>query len=193
MWKYADSIRGVDPNIFKVSYTINFTDLAKAEEVKNTIEKLENVAFVNSSDETAEKLIDLAKGIRIGTFVILICLIIFAVSIIMNIIRLTVHSRRREISIMKYVGATNGFIRWPFAVEGMIIGLVSGLISTGLLAAVYSIIGNSEWFIAFINKIGLTLLNFSDMVNLVILVYMVLGIGIGAIGSSISMRKYLKV
>ena len=94
---------------------------------------------------------------------------------------------------MKYVGATNGFIRWPFAVEGMIIGVIAGAISTGLLAVIYSVAVGNDGFVGFISKMGLTLLHFSDMVNLVVIVYLVLGIGIGVLGSTISMRKYLKV
>ena len=186
-------LEGHDERIFKVSYIVTFTDLEKSNALQEQISKFENVAEIKSSNETMHTLVKFARGVRIGTFVISICLIIFAVFIITNTIRLTVHARRREISIMKYVGATNGFIRWPFAVEGMIIGLISGTISTGLLAGVYTMAANNEGFIQFISKLGLTLLNFSEMINLVVLVFLVLGIGIGVLGSTISMRKYLKV
>ena len=94
---------------------------------------------------------------------------------------------------MKYVGATNGFIRWPFAVEGMIIGLISGAASTGILSGIYYMIAHNYTFTQFIGKIGLTLLPFSEMLNTIIIIYLVLGIGIGVLGSTISMRKYLKV
>ena len=138
-------------------------------------------------------MVRIAKGIRIGTYVILASLIIFAIFIITNTIKLTVHARRREISIMKYVGATNNFIRWPFAVEGMIIGLISGAISIGILSVIYSLIVRWQGFVQFLAKLGLTLLKFSDMFDLIVIVYLVLGIGIGVLGSTISMRKYLKV
>ena len=94
---------------------------------------------------------------------------------------------------MKYVGATNGFIRWPFAVEGIIIGLISGAIAIALLYGVYSLALSNDSFLSFISKMGLTLLHFSDMFTLIILVYLVLGIVVGVLGSTISMRKYLKV
>ena len=94
---------------------------------------------------------------------------------------------------MKYVGATNSFIRWPFVVEGIIIGLISGTVSIGILSGLYTLVAGNAEFVDFLAKLGLTLLNFSDMLNLIIIVYLVLGVGIGIIGSSVSMRKYLKV
>ena len=186
-------LEGHDESIFKVSYIVTFTDLRKSSTVQDRISKLNNVVEIKSSNETMTTLVKIAKGLRVATYVISICLIIFAVFIITNTIKLTVHARRREISIMKYVGATNGFIRWPFAVEGMIIGVIAGAISTGLLAGIYTIAVSSDGFVKFMSKLGLTLLHFTDMLNLVVLVYLVLGIGIGVLGSTISMRKYLKV
>ena len=189
----ADLLNGVDESIFPASYIITLTDLKLSESIQKEIETLDNVDDIRSSNETISTLVKIARGIKIGTYVISICLIIFAIFIITNTIKLTVHARRREISIMKYVGATNGFIRWPFAVEGMIIGLISGAISTGLLSGIYTLIFNNDKFIQFISKMNLTLLHFTDMLDLVIIVYLVLGIGVGVLGSTISMRKYLKV
>ncbi len=186
-------MEGIDENVFPVSYIVTLTDLRLSNQIQSKIEKLEHIDEVRSSNDTINALVKIAKGIRVATYVILLSLIIFAVFIITNTIKLTVHARRREISIMKYVGATNGFIRWPFAVEGMIIGLISGAISIGILAALYSLIVRWQGLIQFLSKIGLTLLNFSDMLNLILIVYVVLGIGIGVLGSTISMRKYLKV
>ena len=189
----ADLLEGRDESIFPVSYVITFTDLSKASSIQDKISKMENVSEINSSNETIGTLVKIAKGIRIATYVISICLVVFAIFIIANTIKLTVHARRREISIMKYVGATNSFIRWPFAVEGMIIGVIAGVISTALLAAIYSLAVENAGFVGFISKMGLTLLNFSELINLVVIVYLALGIGIGVLGSTISMRKYLKV
>ena len=186
-------MENVPENIFQVSYVITLTDLKLSNQIQEQIRKLDKVEDIKSSNETINTLVKIAGGIKIGTYVILVSLVIFAVFIITNTIKLTVHARRREISIMKYVGATNWFIRWPFAVEGMIIGLISGAISIGILAAIYSLIVRAQGFIQFLAKLGLTLLKFSDMFNLIVIVYLILGIGIGALGSTISMRKYLKV
>ena len=186
-------LEGRDESIFQVSYIVTLTDLAKSNNIKNQISNLDKVESIRSSNETINTLVKIARGIKIATYVIAICLIIFAIFIIANTIKLTVHARRREISIMKYVGATNGFIRWPFAVEGMIIGVISGAIATGLLSVIYSLAVSNDGFVNFMSKIGLTLLHFTDMLNLVIIVYLFLGIGVGVLGSTISMRKYLKV
>lgn len=182
-----------EANIFPASYVVTLTDLKLSSNVQMQINDLANVKKITSSDETINTLVKIASGIKIATYVVLVALIVFCVFIISNTIKLTVHARRKEISIMKYVGATNNFIRWPFAVEGIIIGLISGTVSIGILAGLYTLIGNSDGFIAFLAKIGLTLLNFSDMLDLIVIVYLVLGVGIGIVGSSLSMRKYLKV
>ncbi len=114
-------------NIFTASYVVTLTDLNLNQQVQNEISKLDNVKKITSSNQTVTTLIDLSNGIKIVTGVILLLLIVISVFIIANTIKLTVHARRKEISIMKYVGATNGFIRWPFIVEGMIIGIISSL------------------------------------------------------------------
>ena len=134
-----------------------------------------------------------ANGIKIVTAVILVLLVIISIFIISNTIKLTVHARRKEISIMKYVGATNSFIRWPFIVEGMIIGILASAISILIVGGAYSLLAEQAVNNSFMIKIGLSLLSFKDMISSIIVVYMLLGIGIGALGSVISMRKYLKV
>ena len=180
-------------NIFSDSYVVTLTDLNLLEQVQEEISKLDNVKEITSSNETVSTLIDLANGIKIVTGVILVLLIIISIFIIANTIKLTVHARRKEISIMKYVGATNGFIRWPFIVEGMIIGIISSAISILLVAIAYNFIAEQMVNSQFMKMVGVSLVGFSDMFSSIIFVYMLLGIGIGASGSIISMRKYLKV
>ena len=180
-------------NIFTASYVVTLTDLNLNQQVQDEIMKLDNVKKIASSNQTVSTLIDLSNGIKIVTGVILILLIIISVFIISNTIKLTVHARRKEISIMKYVGATNGFIRWPFIVEGMIIGIISSLISILLVGVAYNFIAEQMVNASFMKIMGVSLVSFGDMFNSIIIVYMLLGIGIGALGSIISMRKYLKV
>ena len=180
-------------NIFPASYVVTMTDLSKSKEVQDQILTFENVKKITSKDDTVSTLINLANGIKIVTGVILLLLVIISIFIIANTIKLTVHARRREISIMKYVGATNGFIRWPFIVEGMIIGIFASIISIVIVGLAYSFIAQSLVNSEFMQVINMSLVTFSDMFNSIIFVYMLLGIGIGAMGSVISMRKYLKV
>ena len=181
-------------NIFTASYVVTLTDLTKSEAVQNQINTYTDVVKkINSKDEVVTTLINLANGIKIVTGVILVLLIIISIFIIANTIKLTVHARRKEISIMKYVGATNGFIRWPFIVEGMIIGILASFISIVIVGGAYSFIADKLVSSEFMQLINMSLISFGDMFNSIIFVYMLLGIGIGVLGSVISMRKYLKV
>ena len=183
----------IERNIFPASYEVTLTNLELNEEVQQNILKIENVDEIRSSNLVIDQIIRLAKGIKVVTWVILVLLIIISTAIISNTIKLTVHARRKEISIMKYVGATNSFIRWPFLVEGMIIGVLAGAISVAIIGISYTVIANQLSGQVFFELANLKLIEFKDIFELILLVYLGLGIGIGAIGSGISMRKYLEV
>ena len=189
-----DLLEGYEENnIFPASYIVTLTDLTKSQEVQDQILTFDNIKKITSKDETVTTLINLANGIKIVTGVILVLLVIISIFIIANTIKLTVHARRKEISIMKYVGATNGFIRWPFMVEGMIIGIASALFSLLILGGIYNYVAE-KIAIAFVSiQLPVQLLTFSDIFNWLLVVYLIIGIGIGAIGSAISMKKYLEV
>ena len=193
--RYGDKAYLFEPyqDIIPDSYIINFTDLSLVKEVETQITELENVDKVTSANETMEKLVSITNGIRIVTILILAGLVIGAIFIISNTIKLTVYARRKEISIMKYVGATNSFIRWPFIVEGIIIGIMAACLSILIIGGSYKIISTKLLESAIIQNLGITLVSFADMFTMLIIVYLLLGIGIGVIGSAISMRKYLEV
>lgn len=198
--KYMEDLLGSDAveeykerNIFPVAYNVTLTDLSLNDEVKNEIKQIPQVDDIVSSNQLIAQILRLAKGVKYVTAGILALLIVISVSIISNTIKLTVHARRKEISIMKYVGATNSFIRWPFLVEGIIIGVVAGLLSVGIVGLVYTGIANQISSTDFLETVHWKLLDFKDMFNLILVVYLGLGIGIGALGSGISMRKYLEV
>lgn len=187
-----------DNNIFADSVVVKLKDLEKSAEVQEQINKIEingqkYVKKITSSDDTINALINIANGIRLVTGVILVLLIAISIFIISNTIKLTVHARRKEISIMKYVGATNSFIRSPFVVEGVIIGIISGLFTMLIIAGGYHLVATKIIKVFAELNLGISLLQFNDMALLILIVYMVLGIGIGVIGSMISMKKYLEV
>lgn len=184
-------LNGMD--IFPASYIVKLTDLQKSAQVQDEINKLDNVKNINSSDETTEKLVSLGNTINIITGIILVLLILISIFIIGNTIKLTVHARRKEISIMKYIGATNSFIRAPFVVEGIIIGTIASMLSVVLIGLAYNMISSRIVGSSLNNIIGFNLLSFQDLFSLIIIVYALLGIGIGIIGSAMSMRRYLKV
>ena len=94
---------------------------------------------------------------------------------------------------MKYVGATNSFIRWPFVVEGILIGIVAAVITLVIVGFVYDFVIQEIEGSKVLQSMGVTLLQFSELVRLIAVVYAILGVGVGVIGSSISMKKYLEV
>ena len=94
---------------------------------------------------------------------------------------------------MKYVGATNSFIRWPFIVEGIVIGIISSMISILIVGGTYNIITTKMAASDFVRVMGMNLVGLNEMLVSIIAVYLILGIGIGTVGSVVSMRKYLKV
>ncbi len=180
-------------NIFPASFVVTLTDLSLAIDIEAKISSLENVKKITSNNETILALMNIANIFRIAIGVIFMFLLIISITIIANTIRLTVFARRKEISIMKYVGATNRFIRWPFIIEGMIIGILAAALTIFVIGAIYN--GVIQWIeqANVLQSIGVTLLQFSEIVRLIAIVYLALGIGVGVVGSSISMKKYLEV
>ena len=187
---------------FPPSFIITFTNLEKVDEVATQIEKLDNVIGTTKEDQkqNTNALVSFSRNVNIALVVIGGILVVFSMVIIGNTIKLTVHARRKEISIMKYVGATNNFIRAPFIVEGIIIGIISSFISIIVLAGLYvwikgNIIGNGleSWLKGLGVTSGIQLLEFSQMFAQISIIFVTLGIGIGVTGSVLSMKKYLKV
>lgn len=189
----ADVMSGREPADFSPAYSITLTDLKLNEQVQAELQKLDNIKRIVSNDDTVNKLSKVAEWIRNVTIIILTILIVISFFIISNTIKLTVYARRKEISIMKYVGATNGFIRVPFIIEGVIIGLMAGIISILFIGGGYNLITNKIMGNSIIQKLDVDILSFTNIAGQVVLVYLILGIGIGIIGSLISMKKYLDV
>lgn len=195
--KYLDGhtslMDGMEPDFFSDSYIVTLSDLDLNESVQAEMQKLPHFKRIASSNQTISALSTIGKWIRIVTGTILVILILNSIFIIANTIKLTVHARRKEISIMKYVGATNSFIRTPFMIEGIIIGLTSSAISLGLVGAIYNWCAIKMAQSETIQLIGINMLQFSDLFSSILIVFIILGVGIGILGSRISMKKYLDV
>lgn len=189
--KIVEGWRSANP--FRASYVVRLTDLKESKNVESQISGLANVSSVQMKSKLIDVLIKISWWLKVITVGVIVIFIAISTFIIVYTIKLTVYARRREISIMKYVGATNSFIRWPFLVEGVIIGVIAGLLSVGIVGLAYTGIANQLSGTEFLETVHWKLLDFKDMFNLILTVYLVLGIGIGVIGSRISMRKYLEV
>ena len=175
------------------SYSITLTDLSKNNVVQAEIEKMPHVKNIRNQDDIISTVIVISRSVKI--FVISISAILIGVSVVIisNTIKLSVYSRRKEISIMKYVGASNGFIRGPFVVESILMGLIAVGISTLLIYLTYGFVTQSLLEIGTAQSLTITVIPFIDMLPELLVSYVVLAIGIGVIGSSISMKRYLEV
>lgn len=172
------------------SIIIKINSLEAADDVAAKAAALEGIEDVKYYKETVDKLMDATRFIQLAAVIVMIFLIVVSVVVVSNTIKLTVFNRAREISIMKYVGATNWFIRGPFLAEGIIIGLFSAGISVGISALIYDkivdMIGQEVFIVLSTPMVPVEFLVYN-----LIWIFAALGVSIGACGSIISMRKFL--
>ena len=185
-------VEGVD-NFLDNSYNVRLSDLGNANAVEEKIAAIDGVDRGRSSKDVEDKLLHISRIVNMVSFWMYLLLTVVSISIITNTIRIAVFARRKEINIMKYIGATNWFIRWPFIIEGMIIGLIASAISFGVaflgyhytLNYITNALGNEFVGFQFVGK--------GQMMGLLAVILLIVGPLIGTIGSGISVRKHLKV
>lgn len=171
------------------AYKITVDDLSQFDDTVKSIKKLDHIDMVRENRDLAKRLVSIRHGVEIIAIVIVVVLLAISVFIISNTIRLTVYSRRLEISIMKSVGATNSFVRLPFIVEGMILGIISGVVSLGLVWVFYDFAVSQ--FTDILGYLSLDALNFQDYALIMLGAFVVIGIFTGVGGSAITMGRYL--
>lgn len=167
---------------------VTMIDMARFDDTLAEIRQLDGVDTIQSQGDLAEKITAIKKGVAIAGFWIIAILMIISLVIVSNTIRVTMYNRKLEISIMKAVGATDAFVRLPFVVEGMLIGLVSAFVSDGLLYFCYRIATET-----ISTTLGTTdIVRFGDVAWYLLLVFIAIGLISGALGSIIMIGKYLK-
>ncbi|MDD6062467.1 MAG: permease-like cell division protein FtsX [Oscillospiraceae bacterium] len=173
------------------SFEVHLDNMELFDQTLEEIKTLENIQYVRESRELATFLVTLRRSvsyISIGAVALLLLVSLFIIS---NTVRMTMHSRRLEISIMKNVGATNSFIRWPFMVEGMVLGAFSGIVSLGIVFGLYQLIltslSGALSQLQLINPVP-----FSKYWYWILIGFEAIGIFTGGFGSAISIKKYLK-
>lgn len=171
------------------AYKVTVKDLEQFTATVKQIKKLNHIDTVRQNTDLAKKLAKISNGISIISIVIIAVLFAISLFIISNTIKLTVYSRRLEISIMKSVGATNSFVQLPFVVEGVILGVVAGVLSLFAVWGIYELAINR--FGDVFSSIGLDPLKFTDYAWIMLGVFVAIGIVSGVGGSLITMRKYL--
>lgn len=174
-------------NPYRDSFKVSLKDLNLTEQVSQKIAKIQGVANITDFQETAGIIYSISESIKNFSLWVIIVLGVISAFIISNSIKVSVFSRRKEIHIMKYIGATNWFVRWPFLVEGMVVGFYGALIAFGVIWLVYWRLYSS------ISIQFLQLVPFNAMAWVLIGSFLIVGIVIGFVGSLISIRKHLKV
>ena len=168
------------------AYKVTFADLTRFEETVALLQNVDQVLTVSSKSELVVKLRSINQIVTVVGIWVVGLLFIVSLFIITNTIKLTMYVRRLEISIMKSVGATDGFIRTPFLVEGIIIGLVSGLVSFGIVSYVYV-----TALSAVSSVITFGLVSYDNLWLYCLIIFVVAGSLAGSVGSMISISKYL--
>lgn len=186
----AALFEGFDEIPLPDAYKVTVKDLSQFETTVSQIKQINKVDSVRENSDLASKLLSLRHAVSIVSVGLVVMLFLVALFIISNTIRITMFSRKLEISIMKAVGATNWFIRWPFMIEGMILGTISGIVSLGVLWGLYAVA--EKVFAQTLSLIGFSLVPFSEYWWQILLVFVAIGLFTGGFGSLVSMAKYLK-
>lgn len=194
MGEYTGLLDGVE-DIFPASYRVTVVDLELIDETSRQFVNLPGVDEVTTPTELAGVMVTIRDAVNYGGWGLVGILGLVSIIIISNTIRLTVFARRREISIMKYVGATNAFIRLPFFVEGMTVGTIAGLISSGVVCAAYYFVVKyiQESSNLWVARITTTILPLSSIWYGIVIGFVLFGVTIGSLGTLNSIRKHLKV
>lgn len=191
----ADFLVGIYPGsgVFPRSFTIEVRTFEEQENIVNIVSNMAEIESARHDQEGLDLILGITSGIRLVSIIVILFLGLISTIIIVNTIKITVSARKSEISIMKYVGATNSFIRWPFLVEGILIGFLGAILALIIsyfiyTAALTNIITNFYQITA--------ILELREVVDVFIVlapIAIAMGIFIGFIGSASSIRKYLKV
>lgn len=176
-------------NPLRDAYVLTLTDVSHASAVAEAAAKLEGVEEVTNRQDLIQSILSITNTVKHISLWMLLVLAAISVFIISNTIKLGMFSRRKEINIMKFVGATDWFIRWPFIIEGMILGAVGAVVAATLVLVGYgSVFGSAQEFMG-----NIALLETTEVFNVIVVSFLVMGMGIGMTGSAMSIRKHLYV
>ncbi|NMB06792.1 MAG: ABC transporter permease [Tissierellia bacterium] len=185
-------LEGLEPNPLNNSYIVKLKDIEYADEVVDKLSKLDGVEDINYYQDLIEKMIVIANYVRGGGLIITAILILISIFIISNTIKITVTARKREVNIMKYVGATNGYIRGPFIIEGVLFGLIGAILSILIVNYGYDYFFHTistELYVLF----TVYLVPPKALIKDISIIFVSIGMGIGALGSMVSLKRFLNV
>ena len=181
----------IDASVLRNRYVIYLNDITLMEQTKEALENVPGVADVNAEVGIAKGFITVRNVVSVITAILIVILLVVSLFMMSNTIKLATFTRREEIAIMKMVGANNGFIRFPFVVEGLIMGLLGAGIGFLMQWAIYNFI--SERIMNSMAGNLFTVLPFGTIMTPLLLVYLAVGVLVGAFGGGMAIRNYLKV
>lgn len=185
-----DLVEGLEKsNPLPESYVVKVQNADTVESVVKSTEGLNGIEKVVANEDLVDQIAKITNGVKWVGFAALLIMIPISLLLIGNTIKLAVYARKREINIMKYVGATDWFIRWPFVIEGVIIGLIGSILSSLILQYCYRIVYKKLSSII----IMLNLITPEYLLTNILWIFVLSGILIGGLGSILSIRKFLKV
>ena len=181
----------LDSNPFPASYIVKIKDTSKIQGIIDALKDLPGVESIDNQQDMIDTMQNVISGIRWVGIILFIVLIAVSVFLIMNTTRLTVYSRRKEIGIMKFVGATDWFIRWPFIIEGIVIGLSGAVLATIVLFFIYKAVFN--YLTGSITMMLTSFIPATYVFSTLLWIFMLCGVVIGAVASILAIRRFLKV
>ena len=187
----SDLAEGLDDQVLRDRYVIHLTDIARMEETKSALEGVAGIAKVKAHLDYAKTFITVRNVVSVVSLALIVMLVFVSIFIMSNTIKLATFGRREEIAIMKMVGASNGFIRLPFVVEGLVLGILGG--GLGFLAewGIYELL--TKKVVGSVAGSFLPVLPFDQIALPLFVAYMAIGVFIGAFGGVNAIRNYLDV
>ena len=188
---YSELFMDIPAETLRDRYSIHVDDIELMSDTVKEVQGVEGIAEVRAAMEIADGFVMLRNVATAIAVILIIMLVLISVFIIANTIKLATFIRREEIAIMKMCGATNWFIRWPFLVEGILLGVVGGLVAYVAQWGIYGLIGKAMMNSGILEII--TMIPFHDLNGLLLTVFLLVGFIIGGGGSALAIRKFLKV
>jgi cell division transport system permease protein len=187
----AGLLEDIDSSVFRHRYAVYMNDISLMQQTRDDVMQVTGIAKVNAHLELAEGFITVRNVVSAISIVLVVLLVVVSVFIMTNTIKLATYGRREEIAIMKMVGATNSFIRLPFIIEGLVLGLVGGILAFFIQWGLYELISGSV--MSGIAGTFIAVLPFTSLMYPVLAVFLGTGFLVGMFGGVIAIRNYLKV
>jgi cell division transport system permease protein len=190
---YEDSslLEDLDSDVLRDRYIVYLDDISQMEETQKELATLDGIVKVNAHLEISQGFIKVRNIVSAVSLLLVAVLLVISLFIMSNTIKLTTFDRREEIAIMKMVGATSSFIRWPFVVQGLILGILGALLAFLAQWGLYELVAQNIMSGSGLSFV--TVIAFEQVAIYLLAAFLVIGLGVGVFGSIMAIKNYLKV